>query len=128
LVARAVARYHYSANWETALAGLSPARTSTKLRCTSWPKAIQEQFWSEGNHRAEAAGSTNWETFSFNDATDAVPLHLVEFLNCVRSRQQCSENAEVGQYVAAAGHMVNLSYRAGKKMIWDPETGTAGCG
>jgi hypothetical protein len=31
LVTRTVAGYHYSANWETALAGLSPARTSTSF-------------------------------------------------------------------------------------------------
>jgi len=91
----------------------------------SWPKATQDQFWDEGNHRAEAQASTKWEPSSVNDTTDAVPLHMLEFFNCVRSRQECSENAEVGHYAAAAGHMVNISYRSGKKVFWDAPGNTA---
>lgn len=91
----------------------------------SWPKATQDQFWDEGNHRAEAQASTKWEPSSVNDTTDAVPLHMLEFFNCVRSRQECSENAEVGHYAAAAGHMVNISYRSGKKVFWDASGNTA---
>jgi hypothetical protein len=49
---------------------------------------------------------------------------LAEFFECVRSRQECSENAEVGHYAAAAGHMVNLSYRSGQRLWWDAATGT----
>lgn len=91
----------------------------------SWPKATQDQFWDEGSHRAEAQASTKWEPSSVNDTTDAVPLHMLEFFNCVRSRQECSENAEVGHYAAAAGHMVNISYRSGKKVFWDASGNTA---
>ncbi|HMD99240.1 MAG TPA: hypothetical protein VKM93_18175, partial [Terriglobia bacterium] len=91
----------------------------------SWPKATQDQFWAEGNHRAEAQPSSKWEGSSINDPTDAVPVHMAEFFECVRSRQPCSENAEVGHHAAAAGHMVNLSYRSGKKMVWDEGSGTA---
>jgi hypothetical protein len=55
---------------------------------------------------------------------DPVVLHMTEFFECVRSRQECSENATVGHHAAAAGHMVNLSYRAGKRMLWDAASGT----
>lgn len=91
----------------------------------AWPKVTQDQFWSEGNHRAEAQAITKWDASSVKDTTDAVPLHMMEFFDCVRSRKECSENAEVGHFAAAAGHMVNISYRSGKRVLWDVATGTA---
>ncbi len=54
---------------------------------------------------------------------DPLP-YLAEFFDCVRTRKECSENALVGHHAAAAGHMVNLSYRAGKRMLWDAGSGT----
>ena len=56
---------------------------------------------------------------------DPTALHLAEFFEGVRSRQECTESAEVGHHSAAAGHMVNLSYRSGKKMRWDATKGVA---
>jgi len=93
----------------------------------SWPKSLQEEFMGMGNHREEANPAIHLEgTVTYKDQTgDSTPLHLLEFLNSVRSRQACSENAEVGHRAAAAGHMVNLSYRSGKKMVWDAASGTA---
>jgi predicted dehydrogenase len=91
----------------------------------SWPKVLQEQFWNQGEHRAEAQPTSKWEGSSIEDKTDAVPVHMAEFFDCVRSRKECSENAEVGHYAASAGHMVNISYRSGKKVSWDSASGTA---
>ena len=56
---------------------------------------------------------------------DATVFHLAEFFDCVRTRREPVENAEVGHYAAAAGHLVNLSVRSGKKMAWDSDRGTA---
>ena len=50
---------------------------------------------------------------------------MLEFLDCVRSRKECSENAVVGHHAAAAGHMINLSYLSGKRMVWDAASDTA---
>lgn len=91
----------------------------------SWPKELQEQFWNEGNHREEAKPASKWEASSIEDKTDAVPVHMAEFFECVRTRKECSENAVVGNYAASAGHMVNISYRSGKKVTWDDTSGTA---
>jgi predicted dehydrogenase len=93
----------------------------------SWPKSLQDEFMNTGDHRTEAYPPLNEEgTVSYKDTgTDSVVLHTLEFLDCVRSRKQCSENAVVGHHAAAAGHMVNLSYRSGKKMVWDAASDTA---
>ncbi len=106
---------------------LSPEkhREGYQYSIDSWPKAAQEQFWNTGEHRAEATPTSKWEANTITDQADAVPVHMAEFFECVRSRKECSENAEVGHYAASAGHMVNISYRAGKKVSWDMEKGKA---
>jgi predicted dehydrogenase len=93
----------------------------------SWPKSLQEEFLNMDNHREEANPPIRLEgTVTYKDqGMDATLLHMLEFLDCVRSRKECSENAEVGHRAAAAGHMVNLSYLSGKRMVWDAASGTA---
>src|SRR6516225_1600016 len=94
----------------------------------SWPKAMQEAFLNEGNHRAESQGPAIKpvpENLEFTNKPDATVLHLANFLDSVRTRQPSYETAEVGHHAAAAGHMVNLSYRSGKRMRWDPAKGSA---
>lgn len=93
----------------------------------SWPKSLQEEFLNMGNHRAEANPPIIEQgTVTYKDeGTDSVVLHITEFLDCVRSRKECSENATVGHHAAAAGHMINLSYRSGKRMVWDEAADTA---
>ncbi len=90
----------------------------------SWPKAMQEQFMSEGDRLAESKRTAPApQDLQNSDPMDATALHLAEFFDCVRSRKECTENAEVGHHAAAAGHMVNLSYRSGKKLFWDAAKG-----
>jgi predicted dehydrogenase len=93
----------------------------------SWPKSLQEEFMNMDDHREQANPPIRLEgTVTYKDqGTDATVLHMLEFLDCVRSRKECSENAAVGHRAAAAGHMVNLSYLSGKRMVWDAASGTA---
>jgi len=94
----------------------------------SWPKAMQDAFMDEGNHRAESQGSGNKptpEALDFPQKPDATVVHIANFIDAVRTRQPSYETAEVGHHAAAAGHMVNLSYRSHKRMRWDSAKGTA---
>jgi hypothetical protein len=94
----------------------------------SWPKAMQEEFMNQGNHRQESEGAGSRpapENTVFETKPDSTVLHLANFFDAVRTRQPSYETAEVGHHAAAAGHMVNLSYRAGKKMLWDTAKGIA---
>jgi len=93
-----------------------------------WPKAMQDSFMNQGNHRQESQGTGAQPTpqnIAFDDKPDATVLHLANFFDSIRTRQPGYETAEVGHHAAAAGHMVNLSYRSGKRMIWDSASGTA---
>ena len=94
----------------------------------SWPKSMQEAFLNQGNHRAESEGTgvkPTPENLEFTAKPDATVLHIANFIDAVRSRQPSYETAEVGHHAAAAGHMVNLSYRSGKRMRWDAAKGNA---
>ncbi len=87
----------------------------------SWPKELQAKFMAMDDHQEEAHPSLRVEGNEVykQDAPDAAILHMAEFFDCVRMRKECSENAEVGNHAAIAGHMVNISYRTGKKAVWD---------
>ena len=94
----------------------------------SWPEAMQDAFMNQGNHRQESEGTgirPEPQNIAFDNQPDATVLHLANFFDSARTRQPGYETAEVGHRAAAAGHMVNLSYRSGKRIIWDPGTGTA---
>jgi len=94
----------------------------------SWPKAMQDAFMNQGSHRQESEGSgirPEPQNIAFDNQSDATVLHLANFFESVRTRQPAYETAEVGHHAAAAGHMVNLSYRSGKRIIWDSAAGTA---
>ena len=106
--------------------GIESHREGYSYSIDSWPKALQEEFMNMDGHREEAARKAPApEEISAKDSADPTTLHMAEFFECVRSRKQCGENAEVGHRAASAGHMVNLSYIAGKKAIWDETSGTA---
>ena len=47
--------------------------------------------------------------------------HLVDFLECVRSRQQPCTNAETGGRTAIACNLLNQAYYNRKTIIWDPK-------
>jgi predicted dehydrogenase len=87
----------------------------------SWPKQMQEAFMHADDHRekSDPGPHPKPEEVPLPAEEDATVLHLLNFLNGVRSHQQANEPVEIGNYAAAAGHMVNLSYRSGKTMVWD---------
>lgn len=94
----------------------------------SWPKAMQEAFLNQDNHRAESQGTRSKpapENLEFANKPDATVLHFANFLDAVRTRQPSYETAQVGHHAAAVGHMVNLSYRSGKRMVWNARKGSA---
>ena len=51
----------------------------------------------------------------------AVPLHVRNFLDCVKSRQEPISDLESGHRVATVCHLANLSLRLGRKLRWDAE-------
>lgn len=51
----------------------------------------------------------------------AVPAHVQNFLECVRSRQQPVENLDAGHFVTTVAHLGNIAFRCGRKVAWDAQ-------
>ncbi|MBN1422747.1 MAG: Gfo/Idh/MocA family oxidoreductase [Planctomycetes bacterium] len=47
--------------------------------------------------------------------------HKRNFLDCVRSRKRPNADALVGHLGAVVSHLANISYRVGRKIVWDPK-------
>lgn len=51
---------------------------------------------------------------------DPRPAHVRNFLDCVKSRQQPVESAEVGHHLSTVAHLGNIALRTHRKIEWDP--------
>jgi predicted dehydrogenase len=56
------------------------------------------------------------------DAREQFKLHVRNFLDCVKSRQQPISDLESGHRVATTLHLANLSLRIGRPIRWDAES------
>ncbi|MFH1267506.1 MAG: Gfo/Idh/MocA family oxidoreductase [Planctomycetota bacterium] len=55
------------------------------------------------------------------DPREQFKLHVRNFLDCVKSREEPLSDLESGHRVATALHLGNLSLRIGRRIRWDPE-------
>jgi predicted dehydrogenase len=53
---------------------------------------------------------------------NAVQAHVKNFIDAVKGQGKVIAPAEMGQQAAIGGHMATLSYKKGKKIIWDDKT------
>lgn len=49
------------------------------------------------------------------------PLHVQNWLNAVKDNKDPSSPIELGHKVITAAHLANISYRTGKRVVWDAE-------
>lgn len=49
------------------------------------------------------------------------PLHVKNWVECVKSKDEPNSSIELGHRVILAAHLANLSYRTGKKIFWDAD-------
>ncbi|WP_020527657.1 Gfo/Idh/MocA family protein [Flexithrix dorotheae] len=60
------------------------------------------------------------EESKFNSEANSTVLHAQDFVNCIKTREQPSCNAEVGRNVALYAHFANIALRSGAyKLNWD---------
>ncbi len=55
-------------------------------------------------------------------AKGGLPEHIRDFLDCIKSRQQCRADFEISANTTSICHLGNVAYLAGKKIFWDPAT------
>jgi predicted dehydrogenase len=59
------------------------------------------------------------EPITKSGSPDPRPAHVRNFLDCVKSRQAPVENLELGHFVSSVAHLGNISFRTGRKIVWD---------
>jgi predicted dehydrogenase len=93
----------------------------------SWPQATREKFAElndvdPASMRPRATSAMTRpepEVIETPPGPDSTERHLGKFYDSVRSRTEPVENGEMGHLCATVGHMVNLSYRQRREMLWD---------
>jgi predicted dehydrogenase len=83
-----------------------------------------------GSMRPRATSTAKRPAPQVIDTPGAEPTqrHMEKFFECVRTRTEPTENAAAGHRFATVGHMVNLSYRAGKPATWNRAKGSVEVG
>lgn len=46
-------------------------------------------------------------------------LHVMNFLECIRTREKPNADIEIGAHIARIAHLGNIAYRTGRKVFWD---------
>ena len=52
-------------------------------------------------------------------ADDATPLHVKNFIDCVRTRNRPATDVAIGHRSSIVAHLGNIAYRTGRKIHWD---------
>jgi hypothetical protein len=55
---------------------------------------------------------------------DGQPVHVRDFLDCLRSRKRPAADIEVGHRSTNTCHLGNIAYKLGRKLTWDADTET----
>ncbi len=53
---------------------------------------------------------------------ESIAQHVDDFIRCVRTRQRCVADVEIGHRSTIAAHLGNIAYKTGRKIRWDPQT------
>jgi predicted dehydrogenase len=87
-------------------------------------------LYSPGSKRIDAVTSATAKyfagrgllyTYRQGKRVDTTHLHIKEWTDCIRSKQQTSCNIDQGFQEAVTAHMATISYREGVKVYWDAE-------
>ena len=91
-----------------------------------WPKAMRSQYYEALGYTADGKPK---EPRPPRGKPEAIPVntapgssHLDYFIQSLRDKTPSKETAIDGHYAAAAGHLVNLAYRKGRRVRFDCKT------
>jgi predicted dehydrogenase len=75
-----------------------------------------------GKAPAQVAGRQEFTEEKPGNDVPAVQNHTANFINAVLGKEKVIAPVEVGQQAAVSGHLATLSFRNGKKVLWDTKT------
>lgn len=75
-----------------------------------------------GGYRVFAETRNGKKVIEEKSASRSKENHAEVFLQCLRSRTRPESDVEVGHLASNPGHLMNISWRVGRKIKWDPKT------
>ena len=76
----------------------------------------------ESGPGAVNTAGTGWRAEALAVAgQDSTPLHLENFIQCVRTRRRPAADVEIGHRSTLVAHLGNIAFRTGRKIHWDAE-------
>ncbi|MFC2115831.1 Gfo/Idh/MocA family protein [Bacteroidota bacterium] len=68
-------------------------------------------------------GVTLMEAVPLNEkvAGGGLPMHVKNFLECIKTREKPQANIEIGAHIARFAQLGNIAYKTGRKVYWNPE-------
>jgi predicted dehydrogenase len=84
-----------------------------------------DRGWVETGDTSKMEGSDNLrpELRPVTDYRSALPNHVRDFLNCIRTRSQPRAHADAACNTHIACHAAYIAFQLGRKLTWDPAKG-----
>lgn len=75
-----------------------------------------------GQHKLGDVLEEERNAFQQNVHIESLKAHAEVFLDCIRTGRQSPADVEVGHHSTTPGHLLNISWRVGRTIRWDPKT------
>jgi predicted dehydrogenase len=114
-----------SIGWDGLKVWPENVREDNRWIVESWPRRLEEAYWKDPQvQRAELPQIGKPRliergTEYFSEGPDPTVAHFGFFLESIRTRQPCWQDAVRGHQAAACAHMVNRSVKTGRLVEWD---------
>lgn len=112
--------WHYTIQCEYAN-GVSSTISDTKALGT---KFIGDNGWLHVTRGKLSTSDPQWSKPEFNAGLFQLrvsPGHMRNFIDCIKSRESCIANAEIGHRSITPGHLGYVSQALGRSIRWDAE-------
>lgn len=74
-----------------------------------------------GENRVPTEEFTVENVFKKETHLASLQAHARVFVDCIKSRQKPPADVEVGHRATVPGHLMNIAWKLGRKVRWDPD-------
>jgi len=116
---------HFVENWEQVKTLYGAVPPTARLAGSFGGVLVGERGWitsMTGGGEIQGAPEAILEEAGFRkpDVQAARNNHFENWLECIRTRRRPSSDEELGHRCASLGHLVNIAFRTGRSLKWDP--------
>jgi predicted dehydrogenase len=86
------------------------------------PDSIIEPYGIRLVHGVRPLREITLKPDTYKADNDGQPIHVRNFLDCLRSRQRPTADIAIAHHSTNTCHLGNIAYKVGRKLVWDNET------